>query len=426
MMIPYVGQAASVVLEPTVTVLNTIDSGVSKVEPVVGKFAGLLDRWTEPLKTVKEKVEWAEKIIGNFTKVVFLVEAKAGAAEGCVDALPAGRSPAIHALEGVSRKMDVFPEGFGKVLGTVNKGCSKVENVLSKLHVLRRRRGLPKLSAVKHVLDAILNAFGPLGHFLDKVDHILHKKFCLIHSLGKLVEEVGEKVIDGAEKVLKGAEHLGKEVLKGAKHFVDEAGHVWAEIEEGAEHVLHEVGHGLEHAGKEIAKGAEHVGKEVVKGAEHVAHEVGKGAEHVAHEVVKGAEHVGHEVAKGAEHVAHEVGKGISHVGHEVSHAIHHVGHVIHHIFGRRNAVDKYYLIDGKLYVLVDGNVDTRSRRGLDICIRVSDILKGVNYVTGGLMSKAQSLIDAVFPREESIPYSRRSLLISPNHNPVESSDSSY
>lgn len=85
-------------------------------------------------------------------RIFLLVDAKAGAAEGCVDSLPAGRSPAIHALEEVSRKMDVFPEGLGNVLGTVNKGCSKVESVLSKLHVVRRRRGIPRLSVVKRKL----------------------------------------------------------------------------------------------------------------------------------------------------------------------------------------------------------------------------------------------------------------------------------
>ncbi|XP_064616726.1 uncharacterized protein LOC135480738 [Liolophura sinensis] len=360
MLIPYVGQAASIVLHPAVAVLNTIKSGIAKVEPIVAGFANKLHTWTAPLQTVQHKIDWVTAKIGAFTNIVSTIDAKAMAAEGCANSLPVGRTKVIHALEGVSGKLDIIPHGFSHLLGEVNKGCQKVQGVLGKLHLLRRRRGLPSLSKVNHVLDAILSAFGPLGHFLDEVDHVLHKKFCLLKSLEELVK-AGVKI---GKEVAKGAEHIGKEVIKGAKHIVDEAGHVWVEVDKAAEHVIHEVGHGIEHAGKEI-----------IKGAEHVVHEVGKGAEHVGHEVVKGVEHVGHEISKG----------------------VHHIGHVLHHIFGRRELEENLYLVDGNLYLLVNGSMNTRTRRGIDVCVSLSDILKGVNAITGGLIGKAEGLIDKLF-----------------------------
>lgn len=81
------------------------------------------------------------------------VDAKAAAAEGCANSLPVGRTKVIHALEGVSGKLDIIPHGFGHLMAEVNKGCQKVEGVLGKLHLLRRRRGLPSLSKVnrKHM-----------------------------------------------------------------------------------------------------------------------------------------------------------------------------------------------------------------------------------------------------------------------------------
>lgn len=47
--------------------------------------------------------------------------------------------------------------------------------------------------------------------------------------------------------------------------------------------------------------------------------------------------------------------------------------------------------------VYLQGNVDTRTRRGMDVCFSLSDVFKGINAVTGGLMNTAKGLIDKLF-----------------------------
>ncbi|XP_064616713.1 uncharacterized protein LOC135480726 [Liolophura sinensis] len=397
MLIPYVGEVASFVLEPAVTVLNVIKTGLSKVKPVVQAFANKMHAWIQPLKAVMNKIHWVENSIGKFAKIVTAVDGKAAAAEGCVNSLPVGRTPAIHALEGVSGKLDVVPDGFGVALGAVNTGCSKIEGFLGKIHLVRRRRGLPSLGAVNKVLDTILHAFGPLGHFLDEVNAVLHKKFCLLHSLEKLAEE-GVKV---GKEVAQQAVHLEKTVIKDAKQVVDEVGHVWVEVDKGAEKVINNVGKGVESLGEKIIDGIKEAGEVVGKGVVNAAKTVGEETKHVVEEVGKGVVNAAKTVGEETKHVAEEVGKGVVNAGKTVAEgvntAVHKVGSFFHHIFGKRGVAENIYFVDGKLYVLVDGSVDTRTRRGVDVCFSLSDVFKGINAVTGGLMNKAKGLIDGLF-----------------------------
>lgn len=75
--------------------------------------------------------------------------------ETCVQKLPAGhvKTTATGALEKVSTAMDPVPRALVSPVTTVASGCTKVQNFLAKIHLVKRKRGLPVLSqAISKIL----------------------------------------------------------------------------------------------------------------------------------------------------------------------------------------------------------------------------------------------------------------------------------
>ncbi|XP_064608039.1 uncharacterized protein LOC135472453 [Liolophura sinensis] len=107
--VPFLGQVAAPVLGPASTVLTKMSDELEKVNGAINHVVAIIKGWLKPLEGIQKAVGYLNSKIGQVVSIM-------------------------------SKGPSFLPST------TVTSGCTKVQNFLAKIHLVKRKRGVPVLS----------------------------------------------------------------------------------------------------------------------------------------------------------------------------------------------------------------------------------------------------------------------------------------